>query len=152
MSTHRSYRETQPATSIRVITGLTFLCLVILVVAMPLPNPARIILSAAGAMELMLAFLLWNMTVEVKEGAVRVSFGPGLIRRSYPVAKIVAATPTSRPWYAGRGVRVAPRATLMIVSGKTALELQLESGRRIVVGTPDPARLAEAIDSERARL
>lgn len=151
MSAPRRYLETQPATVIRVVTGLTFLCLIILIVVVPLPTSARVILVAAGVMELMLAFLLWSMTVEVAQGAVQVRFGPGVIRRSYPVAKIVRATPTTRPWHRGRGVRIAPRATLMVVSGSTALEMELESGRIILLGSPDPARLAEAIEGERSR-
>ena len=151
MSAHRRYLETQPATVIRVVTGLTFLGLVILIAAVPMPDPARIVLGAVGAMELMLAFLMWSMTVEVAQGAVQVRFGPGVIRRSYPVAKIVRATPKTQPWHRGRGVRIAPRATLMVVSGSTALEMELEGGRIVLLGSPDPARLAEAIEGERLR-
>jgi len=151
MNASRRYLETQPATVIRVVTGLTFLCLIILIVVVPLPSTARVVLASAGVMELMLGFLLWSMTVEVTQGAVQVRFGPGLIRRSYPVAKIVQATPTTRPWHQGRGVRIAPRATLMVVSGSSALKIELASGRIILLGSPDPARLAEAIEGERSR-
>lgn len=129
--------------------GLTFLSLVIIITVVPLPNPARIVLAAVGMMELMLAFLLWSMTVEVVKGAVEVRFGPGVIRRSYPVAKIVTATPKTQPWHSGRGVRVAPRATMMLVSGGTAVLLELEGGRKILLGSPNPARLVAAIEAER---
>lgn len=152
MNAQRRYCETQPATIVRVVMGLTFISLVIIIVAVPLPNPVRIMLATVGMMELMLAFLLWSMTVEVTKGAVEVRFGPGVIRRSYPVAKIVKATPKTKPWYTGHGVRIAPRATMMLVSGSTAVELELIGGRRILLGSPDPARMVAAIDAERASI
>ena len=151
MSARGRYRETQPATVIRVAMGISILFVVALLTVLDLPAAARIGLVAVAALEAVLLFLLHSMTVEVAGGELRVSFGPGLIRRAYPVARIVRATPVQQPWHAGRGVRLSPRSTMMIVSGGKALELELEGGRRILLGSPAPERLAEAIEAERAR-
>ena len=151
MSARGRYRETQPATFVRAALAASFLFVIALLAAMDLPAAARIGLVSMAVLEALLLFLLHSMTVEVAGGEVRVSFGPGLIRRTYQVARIVRTAAVEKPWYAGRGVRVAPRATLMIVSGGKALELELDSGRRILLGSPAPERLAEAIEAERAR-
>ena len=49
-------------------------------------------------------------------------------------------------WYYGWGIRFTPRSWLFNVSGFSAIELQMKSGKRYRIGTDDPDNLAKALD------
>jgi hypothetical protein len=49
------------------------------------------------------------------------------------------------PWYYGWGVRLTPHGILYNVSGLNAVELLLDDGRRVRVGTDEPDALVRAL-------
>jgi hypothetical protein len=49
------------------------------------------------------------------------------------------------PWYYGWGIRFTPRGWLFNVSGFSAIELQMKSGKLYRIGTDDPEGLAKAV-------
>lgn len=151
MSRGPGYRETQSATVVRVALVGSILLILVLAAVLPMPWFARVAMVLVAVFEALLAWNLWSMTIEVIQGVVRVSFGPGFFHRSYPVAKIVSAKAVEIAWYGGYGVHVGIGATSMIVSGRAAVQLELEGGRRILLGCARPSRLIEAIELERAR-
>ena len=50
------------------------------------------------------------------------------------------------PWYYFLGIRYTPRGWLFAVSGSSAVELQLKSGKFFRIGTDEPERLIKALD------
>ena len=86
-----------------------------------------------------------RLTTEVHAGYVQCTFGLGLVRRRVFLRDISVATVVrSSPFY-GWGLRWIPNGWLWNVAGLDAVELQLSSGRRFLIGTDEPEKLAAAI-------
>ena len=89
--------------------------------------------------------LFATLTVRVDEDGVRIRFGPGVIRKRFPMKEIASCQVVRNPWYYGWGIRLIPHGWLYNVSGLMAVELETKGGRRYRIGTDDPEQLAEAI-------
>ena len=59
--------------------------------------------------------------------------------------EIVGAEPVRNEWHYGWGIRFTAFGWLFNVSGLDAVELALDSGKRVRIGTDEPRRLAEAV-------
>jgi hypothetical protein len=86
-----------------------------------------------------------TLTVDVSKDRVVVWFGPGLIRRTLPVADIRDARAVRNKWWYGWGIRLTPHGWLFNVAGLDAVELELASGRKFRIGTDEPQVLLNAI-------
>lgn len=137
------YRHTQ--------VGWVMIGLVALVVALVVP---RLPGGAPGASFLGLVLgavllVFGTLTVVVEREAIRLWFGPGLVRKRIPLASVAGWQAVRNPWYAGWGIRLGPGWTLWNVSGFDAVELALVDGRRFRIGTDEPDALAAAIAAAR---
>lgn len=99
---------------------------------------------------LVLMLLVWGLfgtlTTVVERDEFSCRFGPvGLIRRRLRLGDIRAARAvrTSPLW--GWGLRWTPRGWLWNVWGLDAVEFELVSGGRFLVGTDEPQRLLAAL-------
>jgi hypothetical protein len=99
-----------------------------------------------------MAVLFASLTIEIQGGLLTVWFGPGLIRKRVPLATIRSCEVVRNPWWYGWGIRWTPRGWLYNVSGHSAVELTLQNGRRLRIGTDEPERLCQAIDQARSGL
>ncbi|MBD3235434.1 MAG: hypothetical protein GF330_01875 [Candidatus Eisenbacteria bacterium] len=97
------------------------------------------------ALLLLALFLFGSLTVEVTTEAVRLWFGPGLVRRSFRLEQIRAVRAVRNKWYYGWGIRIFPGGVLYNVSGLDAVELEMRDGRRYRIGTSHPDELVRAI-------
>jgi hypothetical protein len=146
-----TYEHTQQGTLIRWALGGSIVGLIALRVAMKTPFWAPgdaivglVLLVVAAALVLMHA-----LTVIVDDRTVTVRCGPGLIRRTVPLAEVRTARVVRNGWYYGWGLRVTPRGPLWRVSGLDAVELDL--GRACwLIGTDDTQGLLAAIEEARA--
>lgn len=86
-----------------------------------------------------------SLNVQVDEEAVRIRFGLGLIRRTFLMSSIVSYAQVENPWSYGWGIRYYPGGTLYNVAGKYAVELALDSGKRVRIGTDEPAQMLRAL-------
>ena len=91
------------------------------------------------------------LTVEIKGDELVCRFGPGLIRKRFVLSEICEVKVVKNPWYYGWGIRLTPDGWLFNVSGLDAVEINLASGRRFLLGTDRPDELAEAIRKGSAR-
>jgi hypothetical protein len=137
-----SYRHTQRGTLILAVT--LGLAMVFAVFAMTLVKP----LWMTSGILLATTWLFSSLTIEITERELRWRFGPGLIRKTVPLAEITSAEPvrTGLSW----GIHWSPRlGWLYNVSGWDAVLVTLRSGKKFTLGTDEPhilaARLAEAI-------
>jgi hypothetical protein len=101
-------------------------------------------LTTAALVGLVLV-LFSTLTVIVRDGAMDVFFGPGLIRRRIPLGRIREVRVVKTPWYYGWGIRLTPTGWLWNVSGLDGVEVQFDDGHRFRVGSDEPNRLAEAL-------
>ena len=92
------------------------------------------------------AFALFGwLTVDIDTRRVLIRFGIGLIRRSIPLDTIRGFAPLRNPWYYGWGIRFTPHGILYNVSGFQAVEVLLDDGRRVRIGTDEPDALVRAL-------
>jgi hypothetical protein len=89
--------------------------------------------------------LMGTLTVTVDDTHVRLRFGIGLIRKSVGLAAIRSAEITRFPWWVGSGIRLIDGGWLYSVDRRTAVDLRLDSGARVAIGTNDAAALLAAI-------
>ena len=135
------YHHTQPATVTR-YAGVAALAAAVYTLV-ELGSRPVLWLLVAGAVLGILAF--GSMTVEVDHHRFTFRFGPGWIRRSFPLDEIKAWRAVRNPWWYGWGIHLTPHGWLYNVGGTGAVQLELRDGRRLRVGTDEPERLCEAI-------
>jgi hypothetical protein len=104
-------------------------------------GPALPVLGFLGVV----AALFCTLTVVVRGGGVMIYFGPGLIRRRFERSEIVRVEQVRNPWHYGWGIRFTPFGWLFNVSGLDAVEIGLDTGKAVRIGTDEPAALAAAI-------
>jgi len=142
------YRHTQVGYLTIGLFGLALLALAISAVASSAPPG---ILVGLGILAVCIV-LFPSLTTEVQEGRVRCYFGFGLIRRTISLEEVVTSSIVRNHWFFGWGIRWIPGGSLWNVSGLSAVELKLQSGRVFRIGTDDPEGLHHAIVSARASL
>ena len=98
-----------------------------------------------------MALLFHSLTVEIDATHLRFRFGIGLIRKSIPLAEIVAVKPVRNSWRHGWGMHWTPRGWLYNVSGWEAVEIMLASGKRLRLGTDQAHKLTQAIQVAKGR-
>ena len=102
--------------------------------------------ALAGLIIMLIAIGLFaTLTVAVDEQMIKLQFGLGVIRKVFLLKDIEAYRVVENPWYYGWGIRFTPRGWLFNVSGFSAIELQMKSGKRYRIGTDDPEGLAQAV-------
>ena len=140
------YRHTQTGWTIIALVGAAIVVEVVIAAALASENTVALALSGAVAAVLAVVLALFStLTVSVDDAAVRLSFGLGVLRREVPLDEVVAARAVKNSWIAGWGVRVIPHGRLYNVGGFDAVELQLDGGRVVRVGTDEPAALLAAV-------
>ena len=140
MSPHE-YRHTQPATALRWTFGLIAALVGVAVVA----TEVHVIGWPVLAVMLFALICFHALTVEITGGEIKLSFGVGLVRKRFPVARIRAAQVVRNHWYYGWGIRWTPHGWLFNVSGLDAVQIRLDDGRSYRIGTDEPLRLQAAI-------
>ena len=101
----------------------------------------------AIALLIVMAWLFSSLTIIVEPGELSWYFGPGLWRYRIARSTIQSAAIVQNHWWNGFGIRMRPGWRLYNVSGVDAVELRLQSGDVIRLGTDDPRGLEAALDS-----
>jgi hypothetical protein len=89
-----------------------------------------------------LQVVFYQLTTIVTDTTLTVRYGVGLLAFRFPLSEITQITERTVPWYAGYGIRWVGDAWLFNVSGRDAIEVTFDSGRKVWVGTDDPDGLA----------
>ncbi len=126
---------------------ITVYSLMILIVGNLIRMSAFNLYAQAGLILLLLALVTFaTLKVSVDDRRIRIQFGLGLIRKNFPIREIETTRVVKNPWFYLLGIRYTPRGWLYAVSGPSALELQMKSGKRYRIGTDDPAGFATAVE------
>ena len=144
------YQHTQPGTLVRILVGCLAIAFGSAAVAVPLvggqPSAVAAYGFAAAIMGGVLA-LFHSLRVQVSENDVVLTFGVGLIGKSFVVNDIESAAVVRNRWYYGWGIKKIPGGWVYNVSGFDAVEIQLNNGRCDRIGTDEPEKLHAAIES-----
>jgi hypothetical protein len=139
------HRETRPATILRVVLGGSAIAILAVAALLPADPAVRMLVASAAAAELLILFALHSLTIEVREDALELRFGPGWLRRRYAIADIASARLREWRWLQGAGVRVGTRGTIYLVAKGDVVELTLKSGRWICVSALEARKLLRAL-------
>lgn len=90
--------------------------------------------------------LFHNLTVAVSTEWVTWRFGLGLIHKRIAIGRIQRARIIKTRWYHGWGIHHTGRGWLYNVSGFDAIELHLQDGQIVQIGTDEPQQLLRAIE------
>jgi hypothetical protein len=96
---------------------------------------------------LVCAILFGSLTVKIKENKLAWSFGPGLFHKSVRIDEIDRVSVVRNHWLYGWGIRITPHGWLYNVSGLSAIEVHLKSGKQFRLGTDQPEELAQALET-----
>ena len=96
-----------------------------------------------------LAWVFSSLTVEVGQDRVAWYFGPGFWKYELPRSQVRSVAAVRNSWAHGLGIRIASGFRLYNVSGLDAVELRLDSGEIVRIGTDDPAGLTAALQTPR---
>jgi hypothetical protein len=91
------------------------------------------------------------LTVKVDDMLIEIQFGPGVVRKGFPLKDIDACRAVKNPWYYGWGIHLTQRGWVYNVSGLSAVELRIKNGRTYRIGTDDPEGLVKAINEAMSR-
>ena len=99
------YRRTQLGTVTIVAVGAAVVLLAVPAVAMTRFHPVTVAMLAVLVVAL---GMFCCLTIEIDHRQLRCFFGPGLIRRTFPLHEIVSARRVRNRWYYGWGIRLTP--------------------------------------------
>jgi hypothetical protein len=142
------YEHTQAGWPMRISFALGALLLLVVTLlpeAQRSPAPAAALLGGAAVM-LALGWLWSSLTVRIAEGALQLRFGPGIPRRSVPLADLAAVEVTRTSFWDGWGVHRTRRGWLYNVSGLDAVLVRRRDGKSFLVGTDEPRKLKAALE------
>jgi len=106
---------------------------------------ARITVLVAGVVMMISAFAFSSLTIAVRDGQLSWWFGPGIVKKTIPLASIAAAQPTTTSILNGWGIHLTGRGWLYNVAGRQAVLVTQHDGKRFLLGTDEPESLAQAI-------
>ena len=92
-----------------------------------------------------LLVLFSSLTIVIDDEFLRVRFGPGLIEIPLALKNMTACRVVKNPWYYGWGIRRTPHGWLYNISGSDAVEITMEDGRKVRIGTDEPLQLEQAL-------
>jgi hypothetical protein len=143
-----SYRHRQTGSGSLLVTGLGIAVILLLAVEHG-PHPA---LMGALAVLVLFSVVFSSLTVMITPSSLVFWFGPGVLRKTVPLADIASLESVRSPWYYGVGWRITPRGMLYSVSGFSAVEITGRDGSRFRLGTDEPERLRAALAQAVTRL
>ena len=89
--------------------------------------------------------LFATLTVVIEGDVLEIRFGPGVIRKKFPLKEIASCQVVRNPWYYGWGIRMTPHGWLYNVSGFYAVEIKMKTGKKYRIGTDVPNELEKGI-------
>ena len=142
------YSHTQTGTISRTTLGALTLLLLAAALFLGAREPVAFLVFGLIAALMFIGLLLFHsMTVEVVRGYLRFRFGVGVIRRQFRVKDIDSAEQVRNRWWYGWGIKLTPHGWLFSVSGLDAVQIRLKNGRQYRIGTDEPERLLDAIET-----
>jgi len=135
------YKHNQPG-YLFIVIGLGLVAVAAFVYAYG-PQPLGITI---GAISIFLLVFGYKLTIEIKDGFLRFWFGPGIFWKKVALEQIMYCEPFKGIIF-GWGIHTAGDGWLYNVSGMKAVTVVLKTGKKMHIGTDEPVRLIEAINS-----
>ena len=137
----KRYQHTQIGYLIIIALAIALLFIVYLMTVYGFNWIAFAVLIVLGACLVLFA----TLAVVIEEDVLEIRFGPGVIRKKFPLKDIESCQVVKNPWYYGWGIRLTPHGWLYNVSGSYAVEISMKTGKRYQIGTDVPNDLEKVI-------
>ena len=137
------YKHTQIGTIVLALLGSAILLSAVSIFTIG----SHPILIAVLIVLLACAILFPSMTVEIGNDLLMWRFGLGIIHKIVRVTEVESAEAVRNHWLYGWGIHLTPHGWLYNVSGLSAVQVRLKSGKRFRLGTDEPEELVRAIAS-----
>lgn len=95
-----------------------------------------------------IALLFSTLNITVNDSCIKWSFGPSFWKKSISLSNIRSVKVIKTQWYYGLGIRLIPTGWFYTVSGLQAVELSLNDGSIVSLGSNEPNKLASAIKEQ----
>jgi hypothetical protein len=105
----------------------------------------RLTLLAVGVVMSISAVVFSSLTIRVEAGRLAWHFGPGIAKKSVPLATIAHTELTTTTILNGWGIHYTPRGWLYNVGGRRAVLVKLRDGSQFLLGSDEPEMLERAI-------
>lgn len=92
------------------------------------------------------AYTFRSLTVVIDDYELRLEFGDGVIKKSFPLSEIANCKAVRTTPLQGWGIHWTGAGWLYNVYGLDAVELSLNNGKKAYIGTDEPDKLAAAVD------
>lgn len=145
------YRHTQYGVLMFIIFLITGI--LITAVALAIINEGRIL--AAIVMVCLYFFglgMFYSLTIEITEEKLKFWFGIGVVSRAYALNEVQSTKEVENPWYYFWGVKSIPGGWFYAIAPGSAVEIELNNGRIVQLGTNQPKILKQALDTARQRV
>lgn len=104
------------------------------------------LVGSGGVVLLVVAgWVFGSLRVVVSREHLTVAFGPGWPRRRLAIADVTDVERVRNRWWWGWGIRITPTGWMWNLSGLDAVLVTQRSGKRLRIGTDDPAGLSVAV-------
>lgn len=100
---------------------------------------------------ILMAVCLWlfsNLTVEITDNILIVSYGPKRLNKKFPLNEIKSVQVVRQPWYYGWGIRLTQEGWLYRVSGFYAVRIEMKNGKIFFAGSDEAETLKTAIERQ----
>ena len=147
-----AYRHTQRSTALLVfllLSGTIPLAILVFAPGPSLPAAPRLVVMVVMLVLVASAVAFSSLTIEVADGRLTWHFGPGVLRKSVPVATIARAETTRTRVWEGWGIHLTLRGWLYNVAGRGAVLITRHDGGRFMLGSDEPDALLRAIQAAR---
>lgn len=131
------YHHTQVALPWIVLAGALALAMLF--------TPIRSVSIIFSIALLVVWLMLTKLTVLIDDARLTIKFGPGVVRKSFPLSEITACAAVRNSWLCGWGIHYTSNGWLYNIYGLDAVELTFASGKKARIGTDDPQGLAAAV-------
>ena len=91
----------------------------------------------------------YSLTVEISAEKLKFWFGFGVFRKAYALSEIQSTKEIKNPWYYFWGVKSIPGGWFYAIAPGPAVEIELKNGRIVQLGTNEPEKLNQALDTAR---
>ena len=136
-----NYRHSQFGTLVVVMISVVMLFELVLTFFVG----AHVLVIVFLALMALVLMAFHSLTVDVDRERIRVRFGWSPFGKTIRTGEVRDVREVRNRWYYGWGIRLTPHGWLYNVSGFDAVEVELESGKKVRVGTDEPRELARAI-------
>ena len=95
--------------------------------------------------------MFYSFTIEISEKQLKFWFGIGVVRKVFDLSEVQITKQVENPWYYFWGVKSIPGGWFYAIAPGPGVEIKLNNGRIVQLGTNQPKKLKQAIDTARQR-